>query len=186
MRIFKVLFAFSSTRVITCRMQSLLFLGIIGLSAAQYSPFPNPLPFPFPPPGSPQLYRIWNDPNLTKQQFEEEMNKWAQRYGVKQQYDKYNKQVEDEKKELEEGLKAVSRYFRRTRELESNKALTYRQFDEKRRELFDKLTSEQKEAARFLECLFTKLSARFCVPGPMGPRPVGPGPMGPHGPFYPW
>ncbi|KAK6752459.1 hypothetical protein RB195_003716 [Necator americanus] len=165
-------------------MQPLFLLGVIGLVAAQYFPFPNPPLFPIPPHALGELHAIWNDPKLTKQQFEEKMKNWAEKNGKKTQYEDYKKKVEKEKKELEEGLKEVSRYFRKVRETEKNESPTYKEFANKIKDLFSKLTKKQKGAVRFLECLFAPSSSKSCVSKPIGPAPFGPGPIGP-APFGP-
>ncbi|ETN80687.1 hypothetical protein NECAME_09009 [Necator americanus] len=137
------------------------------------------------------------DLNLTRKQYEDGMNKWAKENGVEEQYANYTKQQEEEKNELEEGLKQISRYFRKNRELENNTSITYAQAEENRQKFLAKLTPKQKVAKQFLECLFTPTSAKDCfrpmgpfpvpgpvVPGPTGPETEVPGPTGP-GPVIP-
>ncbi|ETN87029.1 hypothetical protein NECAME_05750 [Necator americanus] len=152
-------------------MQSALLLGIIALTAAQ-------------------SVDIISDLNLTKLQFEDEMNKWAEKYGMKELFEKYKKQLENEKKELDEGLKQVTEYFAKIGELANVESLTRKEFNEKRQELIDKLTPKQEKVVRHLECSFTPFSAENCVPGTKGPdpsrpKPMRPGPMRP-GPRRPW
>ncbi|ETN80571.1 hypothetical protein NECAME_02316 [Necator americanus] len=63
-------------------------------------------------------------------------------------------------------------------------SVTYKEFANKKKDLFSKLTKKQKGAVRFLECLFAPSSSKSCVSKPIGPAPFGPGPMGP-APFGP-
>ncbi|RCN30633.1 hypothetical protein ANCCAN_23592 [Ancylostoma caninum] len=59
---------------------------------------PSPFPFPIPPGSQRELYDIQNDPNLTRQQYEDKMKQWAAKYGVKDQFDAYKKDIRSQRK----------------------------------------------------------------------------------------
>ncbi|EPB80661.1 hypothetical protein ANCCEY_00229 [Ancylostoma ceylanicum] len=148
----------------------------------------SPFPFQVPWEAQQELNRIQSDPNLTKQQYEDQMNQWANKYGVKDKYDAYKKNIDDQRtkaqQELDEALKALPKYYRQLRKIENDNTLTRAQAAQKKQELLNTLTPKQKRAAQFLENLFAPDYAKRPSPGPMRPGPYGPGPYGP-GPYGP-
>ncbi|RCN36165.1 hypothetical protein ANCCAN_17956 [Ancylostoma caninum] len=123
------------------------------------------------------------------------MNQWAKKFGLKDKFDAYKKNINDQRikaqQKLDAALKALPNYYRQLRNIENDNTLTRPQADQKRRELLNTLTPKQRRAAEFLENLFAPEYARRPQPGPMrpgpyGPVPYGPGPYGPRpGPFGP-
>ncbi|KIH45657.1 hypothetical protein ANCDUO_24301 [Ancylostoma duodenale] len=129
------------------------------------------------------------------------MNQWANRFGVKDKFDAYKKNINDQRikaqQKLDEALEALPKYYKQLRMIENDyrepkvlfQTLTKSQADQKRNELLNTLTPKQRKAAQFLENLFAPDYARRpgpVRPGPYGPGPYGPGPYGPRpGPFGP-
>ncbi|RCN36167.1 hypothetical protein ANCCAN_17958 [Ancylostoma caninum] len=186
-------------------MLLLLLLGFVAPISAHWwwPPYPRPpgppprpgppgpaSPFPFPiPPGSQrELYDIQNDPNLTRQQYEDKMKQWAAKYGVKDQFDAYKKDIRNQRKkaqkELDEALDELPKYYKELRKIDNDKSLTAAQAAQKKKELFDKLTPKQKQAAQQMENIFAPDFAKRAPPRPPhGPRP---GPYWPYGPYGYW
>ncbi|EPB66578.1 hypothetical protein ANCCEY_14330 [Ancylostoma ceylanicum] len=143
-------------------MLYLLLLSIIGVTSAF---------FPF----------FW-DRSLTHQQYDSEMEKWANKYGVLGPYNKYKQNLEDQKKsaekDLDDALKALPKFFEEIRKIENEPGLTWNQAAEKKRQLYNTLTPKQIEIAKDL----TRL---FAPPYASCPQPPQPGPYGPPGPYWP-
>ncbi|KAL6737636.1 hypothetical protein Aduo_011263 [Ancylostoma duodenale] len=194
-------------------MLLLLLFGFIGPIVAHwpyypyYPYYPRP-PGPPPRPGPPgfqspfgflipweaqqELNQIQNDPNLTRQQYEDKLNQWADKYGVKDKFDAYKKNIEDQRKkaqqELDEALKALPKYYKQLRKIDNDKSLTPAQAAQKKKELFDKLTPKQQQAAQQMENIFAPDFAKRPPSRPHGPGPHGPGPHRPwpYGPYGYW
>ncbi|EYC04293.1 hypothetical protein Y032_0088g2125 [Ancylostoma ceylanicum] len=144
----------------------------------------SPFPFPLTWEAQQELNKIQSDPNLTKQQYEDQMNQWATKYNVKDKYDAYKKNIDDQRtaaqKELDDGIKAVRKYFKDIRAIENDNTLTWAQAAQKKQDLFNKLTPKQQQAAQSLEKIFAPDFAK--TPSPAPPRP-GPGPRPPYRPW---
>ncbi|KIH43904.1 hypothetical protein ANCDUO_26083, partial [Ancylostoma duodenale] len=135
-----------------------------------------------------EFNQIQTDPNLTKQQYEDYMNRWANKYGVTDKYDAYKKDIENQtieaQQELDGALNALPKYFTQLRNIENNMTLTAAQAAQEKKELFKTLTPKQQRAAESLEDIFAPDYAKMPPPRPYGPGPYGPGPYGP-GPYGP-
>ncbi|RCN36164.1 hypothetical protein ANCCAN_17955 [Ancylostoma caninum] len=131
-------------------MLPLLLLGLIELTTASWPYYPGPSgpqsPFPFSIPWEAQqeLNNIQNNPNLTRQQYENRMNQWAKKFGLKDKFDAYKKNINDQRikaqQKLDAALKALPNYYRQLRNIENDNTLTRPQADQKRRELLNTLT----------------------------------------------